>query len=183
MIIGYARVSTNDQNLDLQLDALKKAECEMIFTDKVSGTVENRPELKNLKSKLRKGDTLVVWKLNRLFRSLKHLIEWKDYLEVNEIQFVSVMDNIDTTSSMGRFMFHLLGAISQLERDIISENTKAGLESARSRGRVGGRPKKADAKKIERIKELYKAKEMTVKEICTWADISKGTFYKYVKSE
>jgi DNA invertase Pin-like site-specific DNA recombinase len=180
MIIGYARVSTLDQNPDLQHDALQKAGCEKIYTDKASGSVADRPQLDKLKSILRRGDTLVIWKLDRLSRSLKHLMEWIDFLDKEGVELKSIQDAIDTSTSMGKFIFHVFGALGQLEKDIIRERTMAGLSSARARGRVGGRPPKLDKKKIKRLKEMYDKKEMTVKEICDWAGISKGTMYKYV---
>ena len=181
MIIGYARVSTVDQNPDLQIDALKAAGCTKIFTDKASGSVADRPELEKLKTILREGDTLVIWKLDRLSRSLKHLMEWVEFLESEKVELKSVRDSIDTTTPMGKFVFHVFGALGQLEKDIIRERTMAGLSAARARGRVGGRPFKLDAMKQKRIRELYDKKEMTVKEICEWAGISKGTFYKYIR--
>ena len=181
MIIGYARVSTVDQNPDLQIDALKAAGCKKIYIDKASGSVADRPELEKLKAILREGDTLVIWKLDRLSRSLKHLMEWVEFLEAEKVELKSVQDSIDTGTPMGKFVFHLFGALGQLEKDIIRERTMAGLSAARARGRVGGRPLKLDTKKQKRIRELYDKKEMTVKEICQWAGISKGTFYKYVR--
>ncbi|MCL4135932.1 UNVERIFIED_CONTAM: hypothetical protein GTU68_012199 [Idotea baltica] len=181
MKIGYARVSTLDQNPNLQLDALKKAGCKKIFTDKASGSINDRPQLEKLRSTLREGDILVIWKLDRLSRSLKHLMEWIEFLDKEGVQLKSIQDVIDTSTSVGKFIFHVFGALGQLEKDIIRERTMAGLSAARSRGIVGGRPPKLDAKKIKRVKQLYKKKEMTVKEICEWAGISKGTLYKYIK--
>ena len=182
MLIGYARVSTIDQNPELQLDALKEAGCEKIYTDKASGSVADRPELKKLKSILRKGDTLVIWKLDRLSRSLKDLIEWTEFLEKEGVELKSIQDSIDTSTPMGKFVFHVFGALGQLEKDIIRERTVAGLSAARARGRVGGRPLKLDKKKAKRVKEMYGKKEMSVKEICEWAGVSKATLYKYLKS-
>ncbi len=181
MIIGYARVSTIDQNPDLQIDALEAAGCDRIYIDKASGSVADRPELDKLKTILRAGDTLVIWKLDRLSRSLKHLMEWMEYLEKEKVQLKSLQDSIDTSTSMGKFVFHIFGALGQLERDIIRERTLAGLSAARARGRVGGRPRKVDEKKKKRIKELYAKKEMTIQEICDWAGISRGTLYKYIR--
>jgi len=181
MLIGYARVSTLDQNPDLQLDALKEAGCKKIFTDKSSGSVQERPELDKLKGMLREGDTLVIWKLDRLSRSLKHLIEWMEFLDREGVQLKSIQDSIDTSTAMGKFIFHVFGALGQLEKDIIRERTMAGLSSARARGRIGGRPRKLDPKKVKRVQEMYDKKEMTVKEICEWAGISKATLYKYIK--
>ena len=184
MKIGYARVSTLDQNPDLQIDALKAAGCKEkdIYIDKASGSVADRPELEKLKSKLREGDTLVIWKLDRLSRSLKNLMQWMEFLEAEKVELKSIQDSIDTSTPMGKFVFHLFGALGQLEKDIIRERTMAGLSAARARGRFGGRPQKVDAKQKKRIKEMYDKKEMTVKEICQWAGISKGTLYKYVRA-
>ena len=183
MIIGYARVSTLDQNPDLQIDALNAAGCEKIYIDKASGSVSDRPELEKVKTILREGDRLVIWKLDRLSRSLKHLMEWIEFLEEEKIELKSVQDSIDTSTPMGKFVFHIFGALGQLEKDIIRERTMAGLASARARGRIGGRPPKLDTTKIKRIKQLYAKKEMTIQEICVWAGISKGTFYKYMREK
>ena len=181
MIVGYARVSTLDQSLDLQIDALKRDGCEKIFIDKCSGSIADRPELKKMKNILRKGDKVIVWKLDRLFRSLKHLIEWADYFDKQGIELKSLQDSIDTSSSMGKFMFHILGAVAQLEKDIIGERTKAGLAAARARGRVGGRPRKIDAKKWKRMLEMHRKGDLSVREICEYGQVSKGTFYNYLK--
>ena len=179
MIIDYARVSTIDQNPDLQIDALEKAGCEKIFIDKASGSIADRPELDKLRNMLRKGDVLVIWKLDRLSRSLKHFMEWVDFLEEEGVELKSIQDSIDTSTPMGKFVFHLFGALGQLEKDIIRERTMAGVSAARARGRVGGRrPNKLNAKKIKRVKDLYAKKEMTVKEICEWAGVSRATVYK-----
>lgn len=181
MRIGYIRISKSDQNPDLQFDAINKEDCDKIFIDKASGTIEARPELDRLKSILRKGDTLVIWKLDRLSRSLKHLMDWMDFLEDNSIELKSTQDAIDTRTPMGKFIFHIFGALGQLEKDLIRERTMAGLSAARARGRVGGRPNKLDSKKVKRLKQLYDRQEMTIKELCEWADISKATLYKYLK--
>jgi DNA invertase Pin-like site-specific DNA recombinase len=183
MRIGYARVSTIDQNLDLQIDALNDADCEKIFTDKASGSVADRPELDKLKAMLRKGDTLVIWKLDRLSRSLKDLMSWMEYLEAEGVELLSLQDSINTGTPTGKFIFHVFGALGQLERDIIRERTMAGLSAARARGRFGGRPPKLDDKQIDRIKHLYTQKEMTIQELCDAFNISKGTLYKYVKAK
>jgi len=181
MLIGYARVSTTDQNPDLQLDALNTAGCKKVYIDKASGSVTERPELEKLKNTLRKGDTLVIWKLDRLSRSLKDLITWIEYLDREGVQLKSIQDAIDTSTSMGKFIFHVFGALGQLEKDIIRERTMAGLSAARARGRVGGRPRKLSKKKTQRVREMYEKKEMSVKEICEWAGISKATLYKYLR--
>src|SRR3954466_11684681 len=141
MLIGYARVSTNDQTLDLQQDALTKAGCEKIFTDTVSGATTERKGLDQALTKLRAGDTLTVWRLDRLGRSLPHLITTITSLEKQGIGFKSLTENIDTTTSGGKLIFHIFGALAEFERNLIRERTLAGLEAARARGRTGGKPK------------------------------------------
>src|SRR5215208_2915808 len=140
MNIGYARVSTHDQTLDLQKDVLEKAGCEKIFTDQVSGTKAERKGLTEALSHLREGDTLVVWRLDRLGRSLRHLIDTITALQERGVGFKSLTENIDTTTSGGRLVFNIFGSLAEFEREIIKERTQAGLEAARSRGRTGGRP-------------------------------------------
>src|SRR5512133_432958 len=141
MFIGYARVSTSDQTLDLQKDALDKAGCDRIFTDTASGAKAERTGLDAALSYVRTGDTLVVWRLDRLGRSLPHLIETITALNTRKIGFKSITENIDTTTSGGKLIFHIFGALAEFERDIIRERTQAGLHAARARGRLGGRPK------------------------------------------
>jgi DNA invertase Pin-like site-specific DNA recombinase len=140
VLIGYARVSTQDQNLDLQLDALQKAGCELIFKDTISGAKADRPGLKDTLSHLRRDDTLVVWKLDRLGRTTKGLIDLVEQLKERGIGFKSLQDNIDTSTPMGQFFFVVFSAIAELERSMIRERSKAGLASAKARGRTGGRP-------------------------------------------
>ena len=181
MKIGYARVSTKDQNLDLQRDALKSAGCEKIFTDKVSGTNENRKGLDEAFNFVRSGDVLVVWKLDRLGRSLKHLIETVTDLEEKGIGFCSLQESIDTTSSGGRLIFNIFGALAQFEREIIKERTHAGLVAARARGRNGGRPRVMDSHKVAMAKQLMENKDIPVKEVCRTLDVSKATLYRYLK--
>ena len=139
MLIGYIRVSTNDQNTDLQRNALNCAGCELIFEDKISGTKSDRPGLKKLLRTLSAGDTLVVWKLDRLGRSMRHLVVLVEELRERGINFRSLTDSIDTSTPMGRFFFHVMGALAEMERELIVERTKAGLEAARAQGRIGGR--------------------------------------------
>lgn len=182
MIFGYARVSTNDQNLDLQLDELKKHGCESIFKEKATGATADRPELNELLKRLRQGDKVIVYKLDRISRSTKHLIELSETFEEMGVDLVSIQDGIDTSTSIGRFFFRTIASIAELERDIISERTKAGLESARARGRLGGRPKKSK-KKIELAIKMYNSKEHTLKEIEEATGVSKGTIYNYLKKE
>lgn len=183
MKIGYARVSTLEQNLDLQLDALQKAGCKKIITDEVSGSVADRPGLAKLKETLREGDTVVVWRLDRLGRSLKHLIEWINELKAMGVGFESLQESINTTTSTGQLIFHIFGALAEFERNLIRERTKAGLESARARGRLGGRPKQLEPSKRQLVAKLYESREHTIQEICKLMGISKPTLYKYVREE
>src|SRR3954470_13495466 len=182
MLIGYARVSTDDQNLDLQRDALQKAGCEQIYTDQVSGTKATRPGLTEALSHLRAGDTLVVWRLDRLGRSLRHLIDTVTDLQERGIGFKSIQESIDTTTSGGKLVFHILGALAEFEREIIRERTQAGLHSARARGRRGGPKYKLTDKQVAIARQLYQA-HTPVKEICQTLGISRATFYRYVQAE
>lgn len=181
MKIGYARVSTLDQNPQLQIDALEKAGCEKIFTDKITGTTKERPELDKAKLMLRKGDVLVVWRLDRLGRSLKNLIEWISYFDENEIALLSLTENIDTSTPTGKLVFHIFGALAEFERNLIRERTMAGLAAARARGKVGGRKKALSLDKRKIAADLYNKKEMEVQQICSLMGISKPTLYKYVR--
>lgn len=180
MLVGYARVSTHEQNLDLQQDALKKAGCEKIFMDKVTGLAAARPGIEEAISFLRQGDTLVVWRLDRLGRSLKHLIELIGNLEEKKIGFYSLQESIDTNNSGGRLFFHIFGALAEFERNLIQERTKAGLAAARARGRKGGRPKALNEKKMEVAIRLYNERKNSIKEICQIMKISKTTLYNYL---
>ena len=181
MKIGYMRVSTNDQSTDLQEDALKKEGCNQIFSDRASGAKTDRPGLEEALSFLRKGDTIVVWKLDRLGRSLKHLIEVVILLNERGIYFKSLQESIDTSTSGGKLIFHVFGALAEFERDIIRERTKAGLESARARGRVGGRPKKLDDKKVVLAKSMMADHSNSITDICDTLGVSKATLYRYLK--
>ena len=181
MMFGYARVSTEGQNLDMQLDALEKAGCERIYQEHASGKNTERPELKRMLDQLRKGDTVVVYKLDRISRSVQDLESLTKEFEEAGVEFVSLQDQIDTTTPMGRFFFHVMGAVAELERDIIVDRTKSGLEAARARGRVGGR-KPLDSKKDKQMLALYDSKQMTVPEICEAVGVSKPTLYKYVNT-
>ena len=180
MLIGYARVSTEEQNLDLQRDALQKAGCEKIFTDHISGTKARRPGLEETLSHLREGDTLVVWRLDRLGRSLRHLIDTVTDLQEKGVGFKSLTEAIDTTTSGGKLVFHIFGALAEFEREIIRERTRAGLQSARARGRNGGRRKKLTAKQVEMARSLYASKTHSVEEICKTLGIGRTTFYRYL---
>src|SRR5437764_12053249 len=177
MLVGYARVSTSEQTLDLQKDALEKIACTKIYSDVVSGAKEERKGLQEALEYVREGDTLVVWRLDRLGRSLKHLIETMTCLNNRNIGFKSITENIDTTTSGGKLVFHIFGALAEFERDIIRERTQAGLLAARARGRKGGRPKaKAlnTPKKITLAQSLYNDKNNTIDEICKTLNISRA---------
>lgn len=181
MLVGYARVSTQEQTLDLQKDALEKIGCSKIFTDVISGAKEERKGLDEALSYVRVGDTLVVWRLDRFGRSLKHLIETIADLNNRKIGFKSIQENIDTTTSGGKLIFHIFGALAEFERDIIREKTNAGLQAARARGRKGGRPKALTDKKAAMAQELYNNKQNSISDICKTLDISRATLYRYVK--
>ncbi len=180
MLIGYVRVSTLEQDVNPQIDELQKAGCEKIFRDKISGAKTERPGLDQALKFLRDGDSLVVWCLDRLGRSLKHLIETVGLLEERGIGFRSLQEAIDTKTSGGRLIFHIFGALAEFERNLIRERTMAGLRAARARGRVGGRPKKLDEKKTELAFHLYDEQKYAVKEICRMLGISKPTLYAYL---
>jgi DNA invertase Pin-like site-specific DNA recombinase len=182
MLIGYARVSTDDQNLDLQRDALKSAGCEEIFTDQVSGTKAKRPGLEAALFHLRSSDTLVVWRLDRLGRSLRHLIDTVTDLQERGIGFKSLTESIDTTTSGGKLVFHIFGALAEFEREIIRERTQAGLRAARARGRYGGPKHKLTKKQVDIARQLWESKT-PVNEICETLGISRATFYRYVRAE
>jgi len=181
MLLGYARVSTTDQNPDLQIDALKKVGCKKIYMGKISGTKAHRPELAKLRDQLRSGDTLVVWRLDRLARSLKNLIQWITELEEQKVAFKSLQESIDTTTPSGKLVFHMFGALAEFERNLIRERTMAGLTAARARGKLGGRPAKVDLAMQKKIVSLYHSSELTVKEICETMGISKPTMYKCLR--
>lgn len=178
MIIGYMRVSTDEQHLDLQRDALVKAGAERIFEDKISGSKLNRPGLTEALSHLRQGDVLMVWKLDRLGRTMKGLVELVEGLEAKGVDFRVITDGIDTTTPAGRFFFHMMAAMAQMERDLIRERTRAGLSAARARGRKGGRPAKLSAKQIESARLLLKDPKTTVTEVAAALEVSRNTLYK-----
>ena len=180
MLIGYARVSTDDQNLDLQRDALQAAGCERIFEDMVSGAKADRTGMTELLTVLRAGDTVVIWRLDRLGRSLKNLIAVVEHLEVAQVGLRSLQENIDTASSGGRLVFHLFGALAEFERNLIRERTRAGMAAARARGRMGGRPKRLDPAKRALALRLHQEEKHTIKEICQMMGISKSTLYNYL---
>lgn len=184
-LIGYARVSTNEQDLNLQLDALKQAGCskELIFIDKASGAKTERPGLDKCLAELQAGDTLLVWRLDRLGRSMVHLVNLVQSLFERQIGFKSLCDGaIDTTTASGELIFNIFSAMAQFERRLIQERTRAGLASARARGRVGGRPPlKSDDPKIITARKMYENKSLSIDDICKTLNVSRATFFRYVK--
>src|SRR3954467_10711021 len=182
-LIGYARVSTQDQTLDLQLDALKNAGCFKIFTDTASGAKAERKGLHETLDYLRENDILVVWRLDRLGRSLKDLIDIISRLDQRKIGFKSLTENIDTTTSGGKLIFHIFGALAEFERNLIRERTNAGLAAARSRGIKGGRPKALTEKKVEMARKLYADKSNSIEEICKTLGISRMTLWRHAKKQ
>ncbi len=184
MKIGYARVSTLDQNLDLQIDALKNAGCEKIFEEKISAASKNRPELDRMIDQFRKGDELYVWKLDRLGRSLKHIIDL--VLELNDKGVIvkGITDGVDTSTINGRLLLNIMASFAEYERELIKERTNAGLRSAREKGKIGGRPKgytKETVEKLLVIRSSYKDEEQTPEQIYNSLNISRATYYRYVK--
>ena len=180
MFVGYARVSTDDQDLSLQLDALEQARCEKIYRDTQSGAKAERPGLSQALEHLRGGDTLVVWRLDRLGRSLSQLIALMTQLEERTVGFRSLTEQIDTTTSGGRLIFHIFGALAEFERNLIRERTMAGLAAARARGRQGGRPKKLDVTKAAMAQQLYNDQRNSIDAICKTLGISRATLYRYI---
>jgi len=181
MKIGYARVSSDDQSLNLQRDALKQAGCERLYEEKESGGKADRPELQRLMEALRMGDTLVVWRLDRLGRSLKHLIETVEQLEALGVGFQSVTEAIDTTTSGGKLVFHIFAALAEFERTLIRERTRAGLKAARARGRKGGRPMTLSEDKRRMAQALRDDPKQSVASICKALGITRTTFYRYTQ--
>jgi DNA invertase Pin-like site-specific DNA recombinase len=180
MQIGYARVSTDDQHLDLQRDALQQAGCERVFEDTASGAKAKRVGLVALMEILRAGDTVVIWRMDRLGRSLKDLIALVERLETVGVGLRSLQEKIDTTSSGGRLVFHLFGALAEFERNLIRERTQAGLTAARARGRHGGRKKRLDPAKQKIALRLYHERQHTVEEICRMMGVGRSTLYNYL---
>lgn len=179
-LLGYARVSTKDQDASLQIDALDKHGCTKIFTDTKSGVLAERPELTRLLDYAREGDTLVVWRLDRLGRSIKHLIEQVEELNTRKIEFQSLQENIDTTTAGGRLIFHLFSALAEFEHDLIVERTQAGLEAARARGRKGGRKPKLSPAQRSLVKDLYVGRKHTVQQIADMFDVNRATIYRTI---
>ena len=179
MLIGYARVSTQDQNLDLQSEALTKAGCEKIFNDKISGSRAERPGLTKALEMLREGDTLVVWKLDRLGRSVKNLVDLVGELHQQGIQFKSLTDAIDTGTPSGRFFFHVMASLAEMERELTVERTRAGLEVARQLGRKGGRRRQMSESKIESAKKLL-ANGVPPRDVAMNLGVSVPTLYRWI---
>ena len=183
MLLGYARVSTDEQNLDLQRDALLKAGVAVkdIYTDKVTGVKAERPGLQAALSHLREGDTFIVWRLDRLGRSLKHLLETVTSLKEHSVAFKSLTENIDTSTATGNLVFQIFGALAEFERNLITERTIAGLDAARARGRQGGRPRRNPASgKVAMAKKMYRDRTISIPEILKTLNISKATLYRWV---
>ncbi len=178
MTYGYARVSTADQTADLQRDALKKAGCDRIFTDVASGAKAHRPELDHMLDLLREGDTVVVWKLDRLGRSLQNLVELIDDFDDRGVQFRSLTESIDTSTPGGTLIFNIFGSLAQFERDLIRERTRAGLEAARARGRTGGRPAILDERQAKEVRRLYESRSVTVDQIASMMHVGRSTIYR-----
>lgn len=179
-LLGYARVSTVEQNARLQTDALKSAGCGRVFSDRASGALDERRQLAKLFEQLRPGDTLVVWRLDRLGRSLRHLIDTVNALAERKVGFRSLTENIDTTTSGGKLVFHIFGALAEFERELIGERTRAGLEAARARGRRGGRPTVMTPDKVATARAMYASKEFTVEAIAQVVGVSRASVYRHL---
>ena len=182
MLIGYIRVSTNDQNTDLQRLALQSADCELIFEDRKSGKSTDRPGLKKALRCLQPGDTLVVWKLDRLGRSMRNLVMLTEELRVRGVNFRSLTDSIDTITPMGRFFFHIMGALAEMERELIVERTRAGLAAAREHGRIGGRRRIMTGEVIAKAERMI-AKGATLQQVSLVLEVSVKTLYRYIPAE
>jgi DNA invertase Pin-like site-specific DNA recombinase len=182
MLVGYARVSTQDQNLAVQLDALQSAECQRVFVEKASGAQRDRPELKAALSFMRDNadDVLVVWKLDRLARSLGQLLETVEDLDRRRIGFRSLTESLDTTSAGGRLVFHIFGAMAEFERSIIRERTRAGLDAARARGRTGGRPPSLSQEDLAAAKAMLTDDTITVEEVARRLKVAPSTLYRHM---
>lgn len=182
-LLGYARVSTTDQDAALQVDALNAAGCYRVFVDTISGSLDQRPELTKLLDQLRPGDTLVAWRLDRLGRSIRHLIDQLTALQDKDIGFKSLQETIDTTSPGGRLVFHVFAALAEFERDLIKERTNAGLAAARARGRTGGRPPRLSPHQVTAARRMYEQQDMTVEQIGQVLGVSRTTIYRTLKRD
>lgn len=180
MNIGYARVSTQDQNLDLQIDDLKRFGCDKIFTDKMSGSSQERPGLNEAIAFARKGDTLAVWRLDRLGRSLQHLIQTVNTLHDRGVGFASLQEGINTGTPNGKLVFHIFGAMAEFERSLIRERTMAGLNAARARGRFGGRPPKLTKQQIEMARTVLTSSAGKIGEVAQMLKVSRSTVYRHL---
>jgi DNA invertase Pin-like site-specific DNA recombinase len=180
MNIGYARISTIDQNLDLQLDALKQAGCEQVFTDKITGTKFDRPQLGELKKILRTGDTVIVWKMDRMGRGLRDMIILMKEFEDKSVGFKSITEGIDTTTNTGKLVFHIFASLAEFERNLIVERTKAGLKAGRARGKVGGRPRKLSEEQRELLRKMHADITIPLSTITETFKISKQMIYQVV---
>lgn len=183
VLIGYARVSTAEQTVALQEDALKQAGCERIFRDVLSGGATDRPGLREAMAYARSGDVLVVWKLDRLGRSLVHLIQMMQDLQARGVGFRSLQEHMDTTTPGGQLIFHIFGALAEFERSLIRERTRAGLDAARVRGRVGGRPRRLSPEQIRMAQRLMANPDTTATEVAAALHVSRATLYRALKSE
>lgn len=179
-LLGYARVSTAEQTTQLQVDALEAAGCLRVFTDHASGAADERVQLAALFDQVRPGDTVVVWRLDRLGRSLRHLIDTVNSLADRQVGFRSLSENIDTTTSGGKLVFHIFGALAEFERELIRERTNAGLSAARARGRVGGRPSVMTPDKIATVRKMYASNDYTVSAIAEVVGVSRATVYRHI---
>ncbi len=180
MLIGYARVSTQEQNTALQIEALESAGCEKLFTEKASGAQRDRPQLAAALDYMREGDTLVVWKLDRLARSLKQLLETVEGLEARGVGFRSLTEAMDTTTAGGKLIFHIFASLAEFERSIIRERTMAGLASARARGKLGGRPKSLTAEDLQAARAMLADPTITVAQVAERLGVSPATLYRYL---
>lgn len=180
MIFGYARVSTTDQDLTVQREALQAAGCDEILCEKISGTAAARPELARLLDKVRKGDRVVVWRLDRLGRSIRHLLELVEQFTAQGVELVSLHEQIDTTTANGRLLVHLFATLAEFERSLISERTRAGLASARARGRQGGRPKAVTDQQLKLARAMLSDGAVTVTEVAKHLGVSRSTLYRYL---
>ena len=179
-LLGYARVSTLEQHSTLQTDALKAAGCYRVFTDRASGALDERPELARLVDQARPGDTVVVWRLDRLGRSLRHLIDTVNELAERKVGFRSLTESIDTTTSGGKLIFHIFGALAEFERELIRERTQAGLAAARARGRHGGRPPVMSPDKVAAARRMYESREFTIEAIAQVLGVSRASIYRHL---